>query len=65
MLYRLTIDVRVEAPSETLAVRAAAQRLLRMTEDIPDGERRRLFMDGDLLTVKAQPSPLILPPSLT
>jgi len=65
VIYRLTIDVRVEASSETLAVRECARRLQRMCESIPDGERRRLFMEGDALTVRALPSPLILPPGLS
>lgn len=64
MLYRLTLDVRVEAPTETLAVRECARRLLRMCESIPDGERRRLFMEGDALTVRPLPSPLVLPPGI-
>jgi len=61
MIYRITLSARVEAPTETLAVREAARRLLRMTETIPDSERRRLFMPGDALTVKPEANPLILP----
>jgi len=61
MIYRLTLDLRVESPSETLALREAARRILRMTESIPDGERRRLFMPGDSVTVRPLPSPIVLP----
>ena len=61
MLYRLTLNVRVEAPNETLAVRDCAERLLRMAQRIPDAERRRLFMPGDSITVKPEANPLILP----
>lgn len=61
MIYRLTIAVRVEASHETQALREAARRLLRMTETMPDGERRRLFMPGDGVTVRPEPSPIILP----
>ena len=61
MIYRITLNARVEAPTETLAVREAARRLLRMTETIPDSERRRLFMPGDALTVQPEANPLILP----
>lgn len=61
MIYRIVLDVRVEAANETLAVRDAARRLQRMCERIPDGERRRLFMDGDSVTVKPVGNPLVLP----
>lgn len=61
MIYRITLDVRVEASNETLAIRDAGQRLLRMAQNIPDGERRRLFMPGDAITVKPVANPLILP----
>jgi hypothetical protein len=61
MIYRITLSVRVDAPSETLAVRDCGERLLRMAQKIPDGERRRLFMPGDAITVKPETNPLILP----
>lgn len=61
MIYRIDLHVRVDAKNETLALREAARRLLKMTETIPDGERRRLFMDGDGVTVRPLQSPIILP----
>lgn len=61
MIYRLTLDLRVESPTETLALREAARRILRMTEAIPDGERRRLFMPGDSVTVRPVMQSIVLP----
>lgn len=61
MIYRLTISVRVEERNETAALRDCALRLLRMTQNIPDGERRRLFMEGDSVSVQALANPLVLP----
>lgn len=61
MIYRLTIAVRVDAADETAALRECAKRLLKMTETIPDGERRRLFMPGDGVTVRPEAGSLILP----